>query len=121
MATKSIKGSARFKAMAKEATTLCELMQGRTKVDTDELLDKEIVLLLAQSLAVVLIVFVYSVAEFNLIVFAGLNAEGVVVVTLIVNRVKKRLTYYLGSDEELNVLCRGGTCSSHVILSVIEK
>lgn len=42
MATKSIKGSARFAAMAKEATTLCELMQGRTKVDTDELLDKEI-------------------------------------------------------------------------------
>lgn len=39
---KNVKSSARFAAMAKEATTLCELMQGKTKVDTEELLDKEI-------------------------------------------------------------------------------
>lgn len=34
--------SSRFAAMAKEATTLCEIMQGKTKIDTDELLGKEI-------------------------------------------------------------------------------
>lgn len=37
-----MKTSSRFAAIAKEATTLCEIMQGKTKVDTDELLGEEI-------------------------------------------------------------------------------
>ena len=37
-----MKSSSRFASIAKEATTLCEIMQGKTKVDTDELLDQEI-------------------------------------------------------------------------------
>ena len=37
-----MKSSSRFASMAKEATTLCEIMNGKTKIDTDDLLGKEI-------------------------------------------------------------------------------